>query len=108
MTAVPPAPGVGPRSYQLVRNGVLSDGTAGAPSAAWPSEMTRACTWMAGMARDTGRDRGIGRGRDGRPGWPAWPTRCAWTARAAGRAAGRPAGTAMARGGSGGGAQRNV
>jgi hypothetical protein len=56
---------------------------------------------MAGMASDTGRDRAIGRGAYSRRGRRA---PCAWTRLADGSAAGQ----AMARGGMGGGDQRNV
>ena len=75
MTAAPVVPGVGPGSYQLVTNGVVSGGTAGEPSGRRPSGMIFARTPMRGMASDSGTDRAIGRGGP-LPG----PWGCAWPA----------------------------
>ena len=62
MTAAPRAPGVGPPSYQLVTNGVVSGGTAGEPSGRRPRGMILARTRMRGISMDNGTERAIGRG----------------------------------------------
>jgi hypothetical protein len=95
---VPGCPGVGPRSYQLVRNGVDSGGTAAAPLGVRPSEMIFARTLMRGMERETGTDRGMGVTRDALP----------VPGVARGPAASRAPDSASDAGGSGGGDQRSV